>query len=126
MTILEQEKIKPDAMCIKYTIYFHRIEIFDWLLEQFNNITDYLATSCFMQEFVHGIQRIDRINPQHFFVISCAGGLAYIAKLLVNNHELNLENGLCGACRNGNIEIVKLILSLHQLISMQNWFNYFF
>lgn len=61
MTILEQEKIQPDTKCIKYAIYFHRIEILDWLLEQFNNMTDYLVTSCFKQEFVHGIQRIDRI-----------------------------------------------------------------
>lgn len=108
--ILEQSNIGPDPSCIPFAISFHRIEIFDWLIDQFPDTE--CSMECFKNEFVHGFKRIKMLIPQEAFDLSCECGLVSIIKILVSNFSIDVEKGLIRACHHGHIEVVKFLLSL--------------
>lgn len=112
MTILEQSKILPDPLCYIFAIRFHRIEIFDWLVDQFPESESDYSQECFKSEFIHGINRVKSINPQETFDILCSTNIVYLPKLLITNFpQLNGQKGLCEACETGNTEVVRLIIT---------------
>lgn len=126
--ILEQARILPDQACITYAIILHRIEIFDWLIEQFPDSLKEDSDNfniCIENEFLHGIGYFKISDPLVAFKASCKGGLASLTRLIISKYSLctqknNInqevekfdDEGLCTACDKGHIEVVKLLLTL--------------
>lgn len=111
--ILQQENIQPTSLCIQFAIQFHRIEIFDWLLEQFPESFDLeYRILCFENEFIHGIKRIEEFNPNYLSRCLVVKGITWLIKILAQNLSLSYENCINLACLNGHVDTVKFLLSL--------------
>lgn len=109
--LIEQAGVHPDQSCVKYAIRFHRIEIFDWLVDQFPELDDF-SNDFFRHKFIHGINRLETIDTQETFEVICEIGHMHLFKIIYqNNFNLNPNPGLINAYRFGHIEIVKILLS---------------
>lgn len=91
MTILEQAKIHPNPFCIQFAIFSHRVEIIDWLVEQFPEHECEFSSECLESEFVHRIERIELIDLQDYFDASCFSGLSSLTRLLISNFSIHAE-----------------------------------
>lgn len=81
MQLHEQSQIRPGPSNIKYSIVFHRKEIFDWHVDQFLESLDEESSSLsFEHEFLHGIYRLERISLSDVFVFSCMIGSVSLVK----------------------------------------------
>lgn len=79
---LTQEGLKPSFNHFEYAIKFHRVEIFDWLFEQFEEKVDAsLFSKCISHNFIHGIMKIDEIDVNDTIVESSKAGLFYLVKI---------------------------------------------
>lgn len=114
MKILEQSKIQPDPYCITLAIEFHRIEIYDWIYDQFSEYVPQICDPCIYldNEFIHGIHCIKKVDPQLAFDASCKSRIISIVKLLLSNFSLHVSKNFIDACSYGCIEVLKLIFSL--------------
>lgn len=112
--ILEQSKIKLRRSCILYVTIFHRINIFDWILEQLLDSVNMglYYEHCLMNMFINEISWIETLNQQGAFDSSFGCGLVSLVKLFLFNFSLHVHSGLIRACLKGHVEIVKLLLSL--------------
>lgn len=107
--ILEQAGIIPDESCFEFAIRFHRVEIFDWLVDQFPEFD--FSILCFEYEFIHGINRIDKVDAEKALAISIERNISFLVRLLIPHVSVYDDETLSRACELGYTEIVKFLLT---------------
>lgn len=109
--ILEQAKIKPKRTSLHFAIRFHRVEIFDWLLERFSIDFYNYSIECVSHEFVHGFSHIKTIYPPRAYETLCECGLMSLARYFVEHFNVTSERSLTSACIRGDLYVVKQLLT---------------
>lgn len=115
--ILEQAHCSPDKGCISMAISFHRVEIFDWLVELYPDLIndEFSLSQALLDEFIHGVLAMKKVRQYLGFDAACQGGNTSIVRLFLSNFfSISISqdtNGLCNACHFGNLEIVKILVS---------------
>lgn len=114
--ILEQSKVSANRDTIKTAIQYHKIDIFDWLLERFDSDYDsyYLSglfSLCVKSKFHHGLKTINMVDPTKVFVSAVESMNILIIRLCLTYFlEMEAENYMKIAITNKRTSVMKMLL----------------
>lgn len=112
--LVEQQGILPIKEEIKLAIMFHHSEIVQWLIERFQvtSLDEIYLKLCIDSENFKYLDLFSTFNTYSIFEAACSASCVEIARLILENYNVQVIDSFVKACEWNRFDIVKLILDI--------------